>query len=120
MFRVTKALTLFASTITEQNTIDMVVNIVYTWLGFIARIYVVAYMHMFIRTIFSTSLKYQEIRYQMQEFLYTQKLPKSTHERLLSFYDYHFSNKQFYKRNDIMKMFGRKVHSFYLFNLQSL
>ena len=117
MFRATKALTLFASTITEHNKIDMLVNIFYTWLGFIARIYFVANMYMFIRTIFSTSLKFQEMRYQLQEYLYTQKLPKSTHERLLSFYDYRFKNKQFYKKKDIITMFGRKVSFYYFFQL---
>ena len=88
----------------------MVLNILYTWLGFIAHIYIVANTHMFIRTVFSTSLKYQEKRYQMQEYLYTQQLPKSTHERLLSFYDYRFKDKKFFKRNELSSMVGGKVH----------
>ncbi|CRL06932.1 CLUMA_CG019511, isoform A, partial [Clunio marinus] len=99
---------LFSSDIEEETQIDMIIGIVFTSMGIILDIWLLSKAYMLIRTKYGPKLQFQEIRYQMREYMAFKRLGKSTKQRVLKFYDISF-NGEFYRKREINDMLQKQL-----------
>jgi hypothetical protein len=69
---------------------QMTVGVIFTLIGFILHIWLVAEAYMYLRTTYGTSVRFHETRYQMRKFMAFKRLPVTVQQRILTFYDFSF------------------------------
>lgn len=82
-----------------------------TIVGFVLHIWLTtqAYLHM--RSTNGPSIRFQEIRYQFEEFVAFKHLPKRTQKRILAYYDYSYKNK-FFRKKEIDRLLDNDLRHF--------
>lgn len=83
-------------------------GIVCTLIGFCFKIWLIAQTYMCLRTIYGPSVRFQEIRFQMQKFLLFKRVSESTQERVMRFYDFLF-NGNFHRKKEISALLGNEL-----------
>lgn len=83
----------------------MTVAIAYTLIGFVVHIWLVSKAYMLLRTVKSTKIRFQEIRYQLRTFMAFKGLSIAIQQRILTFFDFSFHGKYFRKR-EINELLG--------------
>jgi hypothetical protein len=124
-FYTTYTVTLFASNVEEKSQVEvnscshhisicslnfchqMTVGVIFTVIGFIVHIWLVAAAYMYLRTTCGTSVRFHEIRCQMRKFMGFKRLPTTVQQRILSFYDFSF-NGNHYRVHDINVVLGKE------------
>lgn len=89
----------------------MTVAIVFTLIGFVVHIWLVSKAYMLLRTIYSTTIRFQEIRYQMRTFMAFRGLSTAVQQRILTFYDFSF-NGNYYRKREINDLLGTELRQF--------
>lgn len=84
------------------------IGIIFTLIGFGFKIWLIAQAYMCLRTIYGPSVRFQEIRFQLQKFLLFKRISKSIQERVLKFYDFLF-NGNFYRKKEINEFLGNEL-----------
>lgn len=85
------------------------VGITYTLIGFWFKIWLIAQTYMCLRIIYGPSVRFQEIRFQLQKFLLFKRISESTQTRVLKFYDFLF-NGNFHRKNEIKELLGNELN----------
>uniref|UniRef100_A0A336LQX6 CSON011183 protein n=1 Tax=Culicoides sonorensis TaxID=179676 RepID=A0A336LQX6_CULSO len=94
----------------EQNTkLNSIISTMFVIFGFIMNIYLISHAYMLMQIMYSASMKFQQNRYQLQEFMRYKQLPKDIQTRLLNYYDYRLQ-RQLYKESEIHKIVGTKLY----------
>lgn len=83
-------------------------SIACTLIGFGFKIWLIAQTYMCLRTIYGPSVRFQELRFQMQKFLLYKRISKSTQERVMRFYDFLFSG-NFHRKKEINALLGNEL-----------
>lgn len=83
----------------------MTVGIVYTIIGFVLHIWLVSEAYTYLRTTYGPSVRFQEIRYQMQKYMAFKRLSTSIQQRILAFYDFSFDG-NFFRKREINEILG--------------
>lgn len=104
----TYTLTLFATLIQEQSQMDMIIGITYTIIGFVLHVYLISMGYMYLRTAYAPTVRFQEIRYQMQEYMAFKHLSSSIQSRILTYFDFSFQKKYFCK-NEIKDLLSDEL-----------
>ncbi|CAO1350321.1 unnamed protein product [Diamesa serratosioi] len=104
----TYTLTLFASVIEEESQLDMVIGITFTLIGFVLLIYLMAIAYMYLRTAYAPKVRFQEIRYQMQEYMAFKHLSSSIQSRILTYFDFTFQ-KNYYRKSEIKELLSDEL-----------
>lgn len=98
----------------------MTVGIIFTVIGFVFHIWLVSEAYMYLRTTYGPSIRFQEIRYQMQKYMSFKCLSTSIQRRIFTFYDFSFNGNYFRKR-EINELLGNKLrHSVTMETCQDL
>ena len=104
----TYTLTLFASVIEEKSQLDMVIGITFTLIGFVLHIYLISIAYMYLRTAYAPKVRFQEIRYQMQEYMAFKHLSSSIQSRILTYFDFTFQ-KNYYRKSEIKELLSDEL-----------
>lgn len=104
----TYTLTLFASLIQEKSQMDMIIGITFTTIGFVLHVYLISMAYMYLRTAFAPTVRFQEIRYQMQEYMAFKHLSSSIQSRILTYFDFSFQ-KKYYRKSEIKELLSDEL-----------
>lgn len=104
----TYTLTLFANLIQEKSQMDMIIGITFTTIGFILHVYLISMAYMYLRTAFAPTVRFQEIRYQMQEYMAFKHLSSSIQSRILTYFDFSFQ-KKYYRKSEIKELLSDEL-----------
>ena len=89
-------------------SLQMIVGIIFTLIGFILHIWLVSEAYMYLKTAYGPSIRFQEIRYQMRMYIRFRRLPKTVQQRILAFYDFSFNGK-FFRKREINELMGSSL-----------
>mgnify|MGYP005984569623 CR=1 FL=1 len=87
--------------ILTENPIEQLILALILMCGITCHIYVIAIILQLFGTINVSETKYEELIYQLNEYMVTKKLPQGLRKRLLMYYEYRFQ-KQFFLENLIL------------------
>lgn len=90
------------------NYEDMLLEIFLTFVGFYLKAYLLAQIIMFVRNVYSASVKFHQSRYQLQAFMRHQQLRSVFQKKLLNYYDY-THQKKYYKELEIFQLLGKQL-----------
>lgn len=71
-----------------------------TIVGFILHIWLIAKVYLYLRASYGPSYRFQELRYQLKEYVAFKHVPKHTRKRILAFYDFSY-NGNFFRKKEI-------------------
>jgi len=87
-------------------TFQIALGIVYTLIGFILHVYLLSQAYIYLKS-YSTYDRFQELRYQLQQYFAFKHLSNPIQRRILTFYDFCFRRK-FFRRREIHESLGNK------------
>lgn len=79
-----------------------------TLIGFVVHIWLVAEAFAFMRTFYWSSIRFQEIRYQIDKYVSCKRLSKSMQSRIIALYDFSFNGK-FFRKREIDELLGNEL-----------
>ncbi|XP_058066357.1 potassium/sodium hyperpolarization-activated cyclic nucleotide-gated channel 1-like [Anopheles bellator] len=71
---------------------DMLLSLLFTICGYLLKVYLLAELLIFIRMLFSSTSKYHEYRYELNNYMRHEQLPAVLHKQILEFYDIRHPN----------------------------
>lgn len=92
------------------SRLQMTVAIAFTLIGFILHIWFVSKAFLLLRTVSFTTIRFEEIRHQMQTFMAFRGLSSAVQKRILTFYDFSF-NGNYFRRQEISELLGNELRS---------
>lgn len=79
-----------------------------TIVGFMLHIWLISKVYLHLRTSYGPSVRFQEMRWELQEYVAFKHIPKRVQKRILTYYDYCFKD-EFFRKKEIEGLLGRDL-----------